>query len=138
MVVSNGTRNCKPALRACAVRTGSCGQCLDAGGFTQKLSFSDDMASDVLFISIGECPLNNLSPKRLMSAFAGGRSVGRNRPICRPQGHLLLLCLSRGGGGWRPKKTVQNCSACVRGPQSHWSRGALHETLWQEIDGKDT
>ena len=41
-------------------------------------SFSDDMAglaSDVLFISIGECPLNNLSPKRLMSAFAGGRSV---------------------------------------------------------------
>ena len=42
------------------------------------VSFSDDMAglaSDVLFISIGECPLNNLSPKRLMSAFAGGRSV---------------------------------------------------------------
>ena len=43
---------------------------MDAGGFTQKLSFSDDMASDVLFISIGECPINNLSPKRLMSAFA--------------------------------------------------------------------
>ena len=36
-------------------------------------------------------------------------------------------------------KTVQNCcSACVHGLQSHWSQGALHETLWQEIDGKNT
>ena len=44
------------------------------------------------------------------------------------------MCLSRGGGGWRPKKTVQNCSACVRGLQSHWSRGALHETLYMAIN----